>query len=430
MKNILNEELNRMQYLFGYKKGMVISEQAEVRQGSKGDPYQYKKEGDKYYYAKKTEGTNANWIEQKNQKGIDAIKTKIFDNPALAPKTTTTTTTTTTNTPSEVATATGINVQSVYDQLATGKEKMNNQPFNTFAYFVKIVPGADPSLPNTGKVDGVASTLKVEDFKNKYTNYSSYRFVTTPDGGFKPGIDVESGAVYGKETINKDKTVDQTAGGDTTGGTTGQENKQGSEVIPAGQEKPTSQLEYENQSQWCKDNVVADFGEKCFSMNVKPGQTVEKAKDDLSRLARQQGYVYKRDENFDQAEGTLEQVRGQRGLSKEERNTRQQRKPKTNVGDSGQSEYEFNKDTQNMIEIDRKLEGFGPNERDFLKKLLKDNKGSVLGVGEGNKYERAVRRANRDAKDQLGADAKVLGSKDAPYNPDTRKYKHGIVGIA
>jgi len=54
MKNILNEELNRMQYLFGYKKGMVISEQAETRQGSKGDPYQYKKEGDKYYYAKMT----------------------------------------------------------------------------------------------------------------------------------------------------------------------------------------------------------------------------------------------------------------------------------------------------------------------------------------------------------------------------------------
>ena len=428
MKNILNEELNRMQYLFGYKKGMVISEQAETRQGSKGDPYQYKKEGDKYYYAKKTEGANANWIEQKNQKGIDAIKTKIFDNTALAPKTTTTTTTT--NTPSEVATATGINVQSVYDQLATGKDKMNNQPFNTFAYLVKIVPGADPSLPKTGKVDGVSSTLKVEDFKTKYPDYSPYRFAPTPEGGFKPGIDVESIAVYGKETINKDKTVDQTAGKDTTAGTTGQENKQGSEVIPAGQEKPTSQLQYESQSQWCKDNVVADLGEKCFSTKVKPGQTVEEVKDDLSRLARQEGYIYNRDENFDQAEGTLEQVRGKKGLSKEERNTRQQRKPKTNVGDSGQSEYEFNKDTQNMIEIDRKLEGFGPNERDFLKKLLKDNKGSVLGVGEGNKDERAVRRANKDAKDQLGVDAKVLGSKDAPYNPDTKKYKHGMVGIA
>jgi hypothetical protein len=435
MKNILNEELNRMQYLFGYKKGMVISEQAEVRQGTKGDPYQYKREGVAggnppdavYYYAKKTEGNNPKWIEQKNKGGWEAIRDKIFANQNI--KGTPVDSTTTTTVP-EIATSTGMKVQNVFDQLATDKNKMNNQTFNTFGYFVKMAPGADPTLPNQGKVDGVASTLKTEDFKTKYPDYSSYRFVPTPEGGFKPDIDVESGAVYGNEPTINDKTADQTAGGDTTGGTTGQENKQGSEVIPAGQEKPTSQLEYENQSQWCKDNVVPDFGEKCFSMNVKPGQTVEKAKDDLSRLARQQGYVYKRDENFDQAEGTLEQVRGQRGLSKEERNTRQQRKPKTNVGDSGQSEYEFNKDTQNMIEIDRKLEGFGPNERDFLKKLLKDNKGSVLGVGEGNKYERAVRRANRDAKDQLGADAKVLGSKDAPYNPDTRKYKHGIVGIA
>jgi hypothetical protein len=425
MKNILNEELNRIQYLFGYKKGMVISEQSEIRQGSKGDPYQYKKEGDKYYYAKKAEGTNANWIEQKNEDGIKAIKTKIFDNSALAPKTTTIKTTTTTTTdastsPIEKVTATGINVQSVYDQLAKGQDKMNNQTFNTFAYLVKVIPGAFTGASSTGKVDGVASMLKLDNFKSKFPDYSSYRYVPTPEDGFKPGMDVESGAVYGNEPVIKD----------TTAGTTGQETKQGSEVIPAGQEKPTSQLQYENQSQWCKDNVVADFGEKCFSMKVEPGQTVEKAKDDLSRLARQEGYVYKRDENFDQNEGTLEQVRGQKGLSKEERNTRQQRKPKTNVGDSGQSEYEFNKDTQNMIEIDRKLEGFGPNEKDFLKKLLKDNKGSVLGVGEGNKYERAVRRANRDAKDQLGADVKSLGSKDAPYNPDTKKYKHGIVGIA
>jgi len=59
----------------------LISEQ-DVKQGAAGDPYQYKKEGGKYFYAKKAEGTNAKWVEQTTPKGIDAIATKIFGDPA------------------------------------------------------------------------------------------------------------------------------------------------------------------------------------------------------------------------------------------------------------------------------------------------------------------------------------------------------------
>jgi hypothetical protein len=182
MKNILNEELNRMKYLFEHQRGVVISEQVEIRQGSKGDPYQYKKDGDKYYYAKKG---NENWTEQKNQKGIDAIKTKIFDNSALAPKTTNNKTT------AEYVTATGINVQTTFDLLAEESEKMNNQAFNTFAYFVKMKPGGNPELPNVGKIDGVASKLKPEEFKTKYKQFDTYTFVPTPEGGFKAGYKIE-----------------------------------------------------------------------------------------------------------------------------------------------------------------------------------------------------------------------------------------------
>jgi len=59
----------------------LISEQ-DVKQGAAGDPYQYKKEGGKYFYAKKAEGTNAKWVEQTKDIGIKAIATKIFGDPA------------------------------------------------------------------------------------------------------------------------------------------------------------------------------------------------------------------------------------------------------------------------------------------------------------------------------------------------------------
>ena len=59
----------------------LISEQ-DIKQGAAGDQYQYKKEGGKYFYAKKAEGTNAKWVEQTKDEGIKAIATKIFGDPA------------------------------------------------------------------------------------------------------------------------------------------------------------------------------------------------------------------------------------------------------------------------------------------------------------------------------------------------------------
>jgi len=57
-------------------KRFYLKEQYEdIKQGGPGDPYQYAKKDGKYFYAKK--GTE-NWIEQKNQRGIDAIKSTIY----------------------------------------------------------------------------------------------------------------------------------------------------------------------------------------------------------------------------------------------------------------------------------------------------------------------------------------------------------------
>jgi hypothetical protein len=54
----------------------VINEQNEdIRQGGNNDPYQYKKIGNSFYFAKK--GSNS-WTLAKNPNAINAIKTKIF----------------------------------------------------------------------------------------------------------------------------------------------------------------------------------------------------------------------------------------------------------------------------------------------------------------------------------------------------------------
>ena len=51
----------------------------QVVQGAAGDPYQYKGEGGKYYYALKKDGANAKWIEQTKPEGIKSIQSKILD---------------------------------------------------------------------------------------------------------------------------------------------------------------------------------------------------------------------------------------------------------------------------------------------------------------------------------------------------------------
>ena len=57
-----------------------LSEQ--VVQGAANDPYQYKKEGNVYFYATKKEGANPNWKIHSRATAIEAICTKIFKQPA------------------------------------------------------------------------------------------------------------------------------------------------------------------------------------------------------------------------------------------------------------------------------------------------------------------------------------------------------------
>lgn len=67
----------------------VVSEQ--IKQGSSGDPYQYKKVGNDYFYATKGK---SDWKQAENQTSIDAIKTKIFQEPTTQTKTSKSQTTT------------------------------------------------------------------------------------------------------------------------------------------------------------------------------------------------------------------------------------------------------------------------------------------------------------------------------------------------
>lgn len=83
MKKNLNENISRVQSLMS-----IINEESgpQIIQGSGGDTYQYKKEGEKYFYAKKSEGTSAKWIEAKGNSSdpktpAGSIKSKIFSNP-------------------------------------------------------------------------------------------------------------------------------------------------------------------------------------------------------------------------------------------------------------------------------------------------------------------------------------------------------------
>jgi len=78
---LTEEEKRNILSLYGNPSSKIITEQ-QVKQGSGGDSYQYKKEGNIYYYAFKREGANPQWKQQKNPKGIEAICTRIFGEPA------------------------------------------------------------------------------------------------------------------------------------------------------------------------------------------------------------------------------------------------------------------------------------------------------------------------------------------------------------
>jgi len=87
MKNLFilsEEEKNRILNLHeSATKRHYLSEQ-EIKQGQPGDPYQYKKVGDEYYYALKKGG---NWTKATKERAIKNIKNFIFNEKNLPTKT-------------------------------------------------------------------------------------------------------------------------------------------------------------------------------------------------------------------------------------------------------------------------------------------------------------------------------------------------------
>jgi|LakMenEpi03Aug12_release.lakeMendotaPanAssembly.Ray.scaffolds.fasta_scaffold05696_26 hypothetical protein len=87
----LHESATKRQYLseqgvnLNDPLGMTTPIKDTIVQGPEGDPYQYMKWSDKFWYAKKNTGKNPNWTEVKTPKGVEAIKTKIY---GASPKTT------------------------------------------------------------------------------------------------------------------------------------------------------------------------------------------------------------------------------------------------------------------------------------------------------------------------------------------------------
>jgi len=76
-----NRILNMHKTRFEVQKNFVFEAalNGQVVQGPAGDPYQYKGEGGKVYYANKTEGSTPNWVEQKKPEGVKAIQDKILN---------------------------------------------------------------------------------------------------------------------------------------------------------------------------------------------------------------------------------------------------------------------------------------------------------------------------------------------------------------
>jgi len=78
----LHETATKHHYLLEQNKfndPLNLRQNDVVVQGVEGDPYQYMRFGDIFWYAKKSDGKNPKWVEVKNKKAIDAIKTKIFN---------------------------------------------------------------------------------------------------------------------------------------------------------------------------------------------------------------------------------------------------------------------------------------------------------------------------------------------------------------
>jgi hypothetical protein len=122
-RHYLSEQNN--QFLFSNPKDPLNTKQnSMVLQGDPGDPYQYMKFANQIWYAKKSDGKNPKWVEVKNEKAKQAIKSKIFQiNPGSIPSSTKTTTkpkTTTTTVPGKSEVKTPKEEKSLFDRITGG----------------------------------------------------------------------------------------------------------------------------------------------------------------------------------------------------------------------------------------------------------------------------------------------------------------------
>jgi hypothetical protein len=124
-----NRILGMHKLRFEIQKNFIFEQaiDGQVVQGPAGDPYQYKVEAGKAYYAKKSEGANPKWVEQKNPAGIKAIQDKIIKPatpaaPATPTGATTNTGTTTDTSATSTGTTTGNTSQALGQGLASRKD--------------------------------------------------------------------------------------------------------------------------------------------------------------------------------------------------------------------------------------------------------------------------------------------------------------------
>jgi hypothetical protein len=175
----------------------LISEQ-EVKQGAAGDPYQYKKEGGKYFYAKKAEGTNAKWIERTDDPGIKAIQTKIFKEQPVA---TNTGQPVATNTGQPVATNTGQPVATNTGQPQTTTEVKEGAPLKnpekTLTVGTEFVTWTrDQNRKETNKL---CKVVQVEDIANEQGEYRMVKATDVNNGTDCGGVKFNNPTTGGKE---------------------------------------------------------------------------------------------------------------------------------------------------------------------------------------------------------------------------------------
>lgn len=81
MKKFYITEQERRQILSQHG---LLMEAEDIRQGVGTDPYQYKKEGNKFFYAMKKEGDKPDWKQSLILKGVNAISQNIFGGGEIA----------------------------------------------------------------------------------------------------------------------------------------------------------------------------------------------------------------------------------------------------------------------------------------------------------------------------------------------------------